>query len=42
MSGSNVPVAPAPLLGEHNEAVLGDWLGMSEKDVAALRERGSI
>ncbi len=42
MSGSNVPVAPAPLLGEHNEAVLGDWLGMSEKDVAALKERGSI
>lgn len=38
MSESNVPLEPAPLLGEHNEAVLGDWLGMSTEEVDALKE----
>jgi formyl-CoA transferase len=38
MSGSSVPVEPAPLLGEHNEEVLGDLLGYSAEQVAALRE----
>jgi len=27
MSGSKVPVAPAPLLGEHTREVLAEWLG---------------
>ena len=38
MSGSHVPVQPAPLLGEHNEEVLGELLGYSAAEVAALRE----
>ncbi|HVH75042.1 MAG TPA: CoA transferase [Stellaceae bacterium] len=38
--GATAKVAPAPLLGEHTEDVLGDWLKMSEKDVAALKEEG--
>ena len=42
MSGSNVPLAAAPLLGEHNAAVLGDWLGMSEDDVNTLKSDGVI
>ncbi|MGC4367071.1 CaiB/BaiF CoA transferase family protein [Hydrogenophaga sp. R2] len=33
---------PPPLLGQHTEAVLADWLGMSAQDVAALREKGAI
>ena len=31
-------VTPAPLLGEHNADVLGDWLGMSKDDVATLEK----
>jgi formyl-CoA transferase len=42
MSGSDVPLAAAPLLGEHNAAVLGDWLGMSEDDVNTLKSDGVI
>ncbi len=33
---------PPPLLGQHTETVLADWLGMSAQDVAALREKGAI
>jgi formyl-CoA transferase len=42
MSGNNVKVAPAPLLGQHNEAVLTEWLGMSEGEVKKLKESGTI
>jgi formyl-CoA transferase len=38
MSASHVPVEVAPLLGEHNEEVLGELLGYSAEQVAALRE----
>jgi formyl-CoA transferase len=38
MSGSNVSVQVAPLLGQHNEEVLGELLGYSPEEVAALRE----
>ena len=37
MSGNDVKVKPAPLLGQHNEDVLSDWLGMSDDDMAALK-----
>jgi len=42
LSGTMVPVGPAPLLGEHNEQVLGELLGMTGADVAVLREEGAI
>ena len=32
----------APLLAEHNQYVYGDLLGMSEAEIAGLRERGVI
>jgi len=35
-------LAPAPLLGQHNAQVFGDWLGMSAGDVDALRNEGVI
>ena len=38
MSASHVPVEVAPLLGEHNEEVLGELLGYSAEQVAELRE----
>jgi crotonobetainyl-CoA:carnitine CoA-transferase CaiB-like acyl-CoA transferase len=35
--GAPPRVTPAPLLGEHNTTVLGDWLGMSAGDVETLK-----
>jgi len=34
--------APAPLLGEHNRAVLGGMLGMSEAEIGELEQSGVI
>lgn len=39
-SGNNVPLKPAPLLGEHNEPVFTEWLGMSPSEVADLKAAG--
>ncbi len=41
----NMPVGdprPAPYLGEHSEAVLGERLGLSPDEVAALIDRGLV
>lgn len=38
MSASSVPVLPAPLLGEHNQAVYGDMLGISAEELDRLRK----
>jgi formyl-CoA transferase len=40
--GAPAPVTPAPLLGEHTAEVFGDWLGMSQGDIAALHEEGVV
>jgi formyl-CoA transferase len=42
LSGSNVPMTAAPLLGADTGRVLGDWLNMTEADVAALRRAGAV
>jgi len=42
LSDSPTEVRPAPLLGEATEDVLSRFLGMSEADVATLRERGVV
>ena len=41
-SGRTPPLAPSPLLGQHNEDVLGAWLGLTDGDVAGLRQGGAI
>jgi formyl-CoA transferase len=40
--GVPTEVKPAPLLGEHTADVLGDWLGLDAKVVAALRRDGVV
>ena len=37
-----VSTIPSPRLGEHNQDVYGDWLGLDQEDVAALRSEGAI
>jgi len=36
------PSAPAPLLGEHNQHVFGNILGLSESEIAALIDEGVV
>jgi crotonobetainyl-CoA:carnitine CoA-transferase CaiB-like acyl-CoA transferase len=40
--GAPTPIKPAPLLGEHTDEVLGDWLGLGAGDVGALRDKGIV
>jgi len=40
--GAPPRVTPAPLLGEHNSTVLGDWLGMKADEVEALKRDGVL
>ena len=42
MSDSEVPVVTAPLLGQHNQDVYGEWLGYPPEQVAELREAKAI
>jgi formyl-CoA transferase len=42
MSASSVPVLPAPLLGQHNEEVYRDMLGIPADELKRLREAGVI
>ena len=42
MSDSEVKVVTSPLLGQHNEDVLGEWLGYSPAKVAELKEAKAI
>jgi len=42
MSDSHVPITTSPLHGGDNEAIYGDWLGISPEDVKVMRENGVI
>ncbi|MBI3966826.1 MAG: CoA transferase, partial [Chloroflexi bacterium] len=42
LSDSKVDLRPAPTLGQHTDAVLGELLGLGRADVAALRGRGVV
>jgi crotonobetainyl-CoA:carnitine CoA-transferase CaiB-like acyl-CoA transferase len=36
------PAAASPGVGEHNAAIYGRWLGLSENELAVLKEEGVI
>jgi formyl-CoA transferase len=40
--GAAPTVKPSPLLGQHVDDVLGAWLGMDAKALAALRQDGIV
>jgi crotonobetainyl-CoA:carnitine CoA-transferase CaiB-like acyl-CoA transferase len=43
MSGMTGTISkPAPRLGEHTDAVLGELLKLSGEQIAALREKGAV
>jgi formyl-CoA transferase len=42
LSKSEVPIEPAPLLGQHTREVLSADLGLAETELHTLRERGAI
>jgi crotonobetainyl-CoA:carnitine CoA-transferase CaiB-like acyl-CoA transferase len=37
-----VPTRVSPRPGEHNQAVYGDWLGLSADEIAGLQAAGTI
>lgn len=41
-NGAPPRVKPSPRLGEHVDDVLASWLGLSGRDVAALRQQGVV
>jgi crotonobetainyl-CoA:carnitine CoA-transferase CaiB-like acyl-CoA transferase len=41
-SGSPPQVKPAPLLGQHNDVVLAEWLGLDKDAVGTLRTDGVL
>jgi crotonobetainyl-CoA:carnitine CoA-transferase CaiB-like acyl-CoA transferase len=42
ISDLDIPVKCAPLLGEHNEYVLGELLGLTDKEIEDLRDKNII
>ena len=42
LSASEAPTTPPPLAGQHTAEILGEVLGLSKDDVAALQERGIV
>ena len=41
-SGRPPTTRPSPTLGQHNDEVLSDWLGLDEKERAELKKSGAI
>jgi formyl-CoA transferase len=42
MSGSPTEITRAPMLGEHNAEVFGQWLGLSADELKALKDKRAI
>jgi CoA:oxalate CoA-transferase len=42
VDGKPPTLTASPVLGEHTDAVLSEWLGLNAQAVAALRDDGAI
>jgi crotonobetainyl-CoA:carnitine CoA-transferase CaiB-like acyl-CoA transferase len=42
VNGGHLPIPPSPLLGEHVDSVLSEWLDMSAKEIDELKKTGAI
>jgi crotonobetainyl-CoA:carnitine CoA-transferase CaiB-like acyl-CoA transferase len=42
VDGKPPAVTASPVLGEHTDTVLSEWLGLNRQAVAVLREDGAI
>jgi crotonobetainyl-CoA:carnitine CoA-transferase CaiB-like acyl-CoA transferase len=42
VDGKPPALTASPVLGEHTETVLGEWLGLNAQAVAALRSDGAL
>jgi CoA-transferase family III len=42
VDGAPPRVLPAPMLGEHNAAVLSEWLGIESGEIEALHQEGIL
>ncbi len=42
IDGKPAKVEPSPMLGQHTANVLGEWLGLSASDLAALKAEGVV
>jgi crotonobetainyl-CoA:carnitine CoA-transferase CaiB-like acyl-CoA transferase len=42
VDGKATRIKSSPMLGEHTDQVLSDWLGLNAAAVAALRSEGAI
>jgi len=42
IDGAPPRLLPAPMLGQHNAEVLGEWLGVGSAEVEALRQEGVL
>jgi len=40
--GKPPPVTPSPILGQHNEEVLSNWLGLGRDTIGGLKNSGVI
>jgi formyl-CoA transferase len=42
VDGKPPALTSSPVLGEHTDAVLSEWLGLNAQAVAALRQEGAV
>ena len=42
VDGKATRIAPSPMLGEHTEQVISDWLGLNDAAIATLKQDGVL